>query len=58
MNLLLSRLKRLHIRLEDELARERKERLPDHDRITRIKKLKLAIKDRLHRTAPRAVRAG
>lgn len=58
MNPLLSRLKRLHIRLDEELLQERRQRRPDHDRITRIKKLKLAIKDRLYRTAPRAVRAG
>lgn len=58
MNSLLLRLKRLHVRLDEELLQERRQRRPDHDRITRIKKLKLAIKDRLHRTAPRAVRAG
>jgi hypothetical protein len=44
-------LKSLHARLERELARERKARVPDATRITRMKKLKLAIKDRLTHSA-------
>jgi uncharacterized protein YdcH (DUF465 family) len=36
-----------HVRLEHELAAEQARRLPDQTRIVRLKKLKLAVKDRL-----------
>ena len=41
------RLKLIHARLERELSRERKRRVPDETRVGRLKKLKLALKDRL-----------
>lgn len=56
MNSILYRLQLVHARLEAEIRRELKARWPDRDRVTRLKKLKLAIKDRLHGTARRAVR--
>lgn len=57
-NPILYRLKLVHARLESEIRRELKARWPDRDRVTRLKKLKLAIKDRLHGTARRALRVG
>jgi uncharacterized protein len=51
-------LKLVHARLEAEIRREMKMRWPNRDRVTRLKKLKLAIKDRLHGTARRVLRAG
>ena len=45
MNPILYRLKLVHSRLEAEIRRELKARWPDRDRVTRLKKLKLAIKD-------------
>jgi hypothetical protein len=56
MNPILYRLQLVHSRLEAEIRRELKARWPDRDRVTRLKKLKLAIKDRLHGTARRALR--
>jgi uncharacterized protein len=41
----------VHQRLDEELRREAKRRWPDIMRIKRLKKLKLAIKDRLYRIA-------
>jgi hypothetical protein len=58
MNPIIHRLKLVHTRLETEIKRELKLRWPDRDRVTRLKKLKLAIKDRLHGTARHALRAG
>lgn len=58
MNPVLLRLKTLHSRLDQELGRELKRRLPDHGRVKRLKKLKLAVKDRLQGLVPRPVRAG
>ena len=58
MNPILYRLKVVHTRLEAEIRRELKARWPDRDRVTRLKKLKLAIKDRLHGTARLVLRAG
>ena len=58
MNPVLYRLKLVHTRLETEIRRELKARFPDQGRVKRLKKLKLAIKDQLCRTAPRALRAG
>jgi len=42
------RLTRIHRRLDDEIRRELRRRLPDSLRLLRLKKLKLAVKDRLH----------
>jgi hypothetical protein len=42
------RLSVVHGRLDDEIRRELKTRFPDSFRLLRLKKLKLAIKDRLH----------
>ena len=38
-----------HQKLDEALRVERQRRLPDSVRVQRLKKLKLAIKDRLHR---------
>jgi hypothetical protein len=51
-------MKLIHARLDSEIRRELKARFPDQGRVQRLKKLKLAIKDQLHRTAPRPIRAG
>jgi hypothetical protein len=45
------RLSLMHYRLETEIGREQARALPDRWRLIRLKKLKLAIKDRLHRLA-------
>lgn len=58
MNPVINRMKLVHARLDAEVRRELKARFPDEGRVARLKKLKLAIKDRLARTAPRAIRAG
>jgi hypothetical protein len=50
-------LKRRHLKLEHELAAERARRRPDETRIARLKKLKLAVKDRLLIMAQRRRRA-
>lgn len=52
MNAMLYRLSVLHKRLDDEIRRELKRRLPDTIRLLRLKKLKLAVKDRLHLAVP------
>ena len=44
---LIETLKRRHARLDHDLAAEQARRLPDPVRIARLKKLKLAVKDRL-----------
>lgn len=44
---LIDTLKQRHQRLERELAAERARRAPDGTRIVQLKKLKLAVKDRL-----------
>ena len=49
MNPWIYRLSVIHRRLDDEIHRELKHRLPDTFRLLRLKKLKLAVKDRLHR---------
>ena len=41
------RLTNIHRNLDDAIAREMKSRLPDSLRLLRLKKLKLAVKDRL-----------
>jgi hypothetical protein len=48
MNAITYRLTVLHRKLDDEIQRELKRRFPDSMRLLRLKKLKLAIKDRLH----------
>jgi hypothetical protein len=50
---MLYRLSVIHQRLDDEIRRELKRRLPDTTRLLRLKKLKLAVKDRLHFPARR-----
>lgn len=45
------RLLSVHRRLDEEIRRHQRQRWPDLTRIQRLKKLKLAIKDRLHRIA-------
>ena len=49
MKALIYKLTTLHGRLEDEIRMELKRRLPDTMRLLRLKKLRLAVKDRLHR---------
>ena len=44
---MLDNLKNRHARLEDELAAEQARLLPDETRVLRLKKLKLALKDRI-----------
>jgi hypothetical protein len=48
MNPILYRLTLVHRRVDDEIRRELKRRAPDGFRLLRLKKLKLAVKDRLH----------
>ncbi|MBV8687634.1 MAG: DUF465 domain-containing protein [Alphaproteobacteria bacterium] len=48
MNNLIYRLTSIHRRLDDEIRRELRRRLPDGFRLLRLKKLKLTVKDRLH----------
>jgi hypothetical protein len=38
----------MHRRLDDEIRRELRLRFPDSIRLLRLKKLRLAVKDRLH----------
>jgi hypothetical protein len=47
------RLLEIHQRVDEALRRELRRRWPDHLRVTRLKKLKLRVKDRLHRLTPR-----
>ena len=58
MNPILHRMQVLHRRLDAEVRRELAVRFPDQGRVKRLKKLKLAIKDQLARTAPRVARVG
>ena len=57
MNATLYRLTVIHRRLDEEIRRELKRRFPDPLRLLRLKKLKLAVKDRLHRPGARVSRA-
>ncbi len=52
MSAMFFRLTRIHRRLDDEIRREVKRRAPDAIRLLRLKKLKLAVKDRLYRHVP------
>jgi hypothetical protein len=56
MNAFIYRLSVIHRRLDDEIRRERRSRAPDWVRLLRLKKLKLAVKDRLHNHGPRRPR--
>lgn len=56
MNPIIYRLMLVHARLDAEIRRELKMRWPDGLRVARLKKLKLAVKDRLHGTARRDIR--
>ena len=49
MNAVIYRLTLVHRKLDGEIRRELKRRFPDTLRLLRLKKLKLAIKDRLFR---------
>ena len=42
------RLTRVHRLLDDEIRGELKRRFPNHIKLLRLKKLRLAVKDRLH----------
>jgi uncharacterized protein len=55
MSAAIYRLTTIHRKLDEEIRRELKRRAPDSLRLLRLKKLKLAIKDRLHRHFPRAL---
>lgn len=58
MKELIYRLLLVHSRLDAEVRREHKRQFPNSLRLFRLKKLKLAIKDRMHRLAiARPVRA-
>jgi hypothetical protein len=57
MNAIMYRLTAIHRKLDEEIRRELKRRFPDNLRLLRLKKLKLAVKDRLHRTVLTARRA-
>jgi hypothetical protein len=48
MNPFINRLSVVHRRLDDEIRQELRRRWPDSMRLLRLKKLKLAVKDRLH----------
>ncbi|PSJ38563.1 DUF465 domain-containing protein [Allosphingosinicella deserti] len=55
MNAMTYRLTLVHRKLDDEIGRELKRRLPDWRRLLRLKKLRLAVKDRLHRQPMMAI---
>jgi hypothetical protein len=57
MNAIMYRLTAIHRKLDEEIRRELKRRFPDNVRLLRLKKLKLAVKDRLHRNVLTARRA-
>jgi hypothetical protein len=42
-----------HAKIDDALRNEQRRRVPDLFRMQQLKKLKLAVKDRLHRLSPR-----
>ena len=48
MNAFIYRLSVIHRKLDDEIRRELKRRFPDSIKLLRLKKLRLAVKDRLH----------
>lgn len=55
---ILNNLERRHARLDQELAAEQACRLPDDTRVMRLKKLKLAVKDRILMLATHRQRDG
>jgi hypothetical protein len=57
MNAVVFRLTRIHRRLDDEIRRELKLRFPNSLRLLRLKKLRLAVKDRLFGQALKPRRA-
>ncbi|HWI86107.1 MAG TPA: YdcH family protein [Sphingomonas sp.] len=54
MNALVERLIATHRQLNREIRRELNHRMPDHFRVTRLKKQRLAVKDQLFRHVPDA----
>lgn len=42
-----------HAKIDDALRKEQRRKVPDLFRMQQLKKLKLAVKDRLHRLSPR-----
>ncbi len=58
MTFTIERFKLIHARLDAEIRRELKARWPRAERIMRLKKLRLAVKDRLHETARRLSSVG
>jgi hypothetical protein len=57
MNSIIYRLTVIHRRLDDEIRRELKTRFPDSFRLLRLKKLRLAVKDRLQGLVLKTARA-
>ena len=49
MNFVTYRLALAHSKLDAEISREQKRQIPDSWRLLRLKKLRLAINDRMHR---------
>lgn len=49
MKLFNYRLTLAHSKVDAEISREQKRRMPDDMRLLRLKKLRLSIKDRMHR---------
>jgi hypothetical protein len=56
MSAFVYRLTAIHRKLDEEIRRELKRRVPDSIRLLRLKKLRLAVKDRLFRHQLRAQR--
>jgi hypothetical protein len=52
MNTLIARLIATHRMINREIRRELGRRIPDHLRLTRLKKQRLAVKDQLFRHVP------
>jgi uncharacterized protein len=57
MNPFFTRLIMIHARLDAEVRREHARLVPDALRLLRLKKLRLAIKDRMHRLMPARLKA-
>ncbi len=53
MNPVIYRLTVIHRRIDEEIRHELKRRWPNSMRLLRLKKLRLAVKDRLHRMLPK-----